>query len=61
MTRGGKQKCVRFPDDLQTKLEAMAEQGDRTFSAQVVRLVRQALAQQAFTPAPSAEQRMSAA
>jgi predicted transcriptional regulator len=60
MTKGGKQKCVRFPDDLQTKLESMAAQGDRSFSAQVVRLVRQALAKQAFEPA-SAEQRSVAA
>lgn len=60
MITKGRQRCVRFPDDLQTKLESMASQGDRTFSAQVVRLVRQALAQQAFTPPASAEHRSAA-
>jgi predicted transcriptional regulator len=56
MTTTPKQRSIRFDDALQERLEQMATEENRTFSAQVVWLVRQALAQQAFTqkqPAPS--------
>jgi predicted transcriptional regulator len=49
MTKTSKQRSVRFDDALRDRLEQMAEAENRTFSAQVVWLVRQALAQRAFT------------
>jgi predicted transcriptional regulator len=53
MTKVSKQRSVRFDDALQERLEQMAEAENRTFSAQVVWLVRQALAQRSFSQQPS--------
>jgi predicted transcriptional regulator len=56
MTKVSKQRSVRFDDALQERLEQMAQAENRTFSAQVVWLVRQALAQRSFAPAQQHEQ-----
>ena len=64
MTNGpSKQRCVRFKPDLDGKIEQMAELEGRNFSQQVAWLVRQALADKAFSQrhAPAVEQRSAAA
>jgi predicted transcriptional regulator len=44
-----KQSSIRIPDELRQRIQNIAEQEDRSFSLQVVRLLRSALAQQAFS------------
>jgi hypothetical protein len=44
-----KQRCIRFEDELRAKVEDLAEQEGRTFSAQVVWMLRSAMAQRAFS------------
>jgi len=47
-TLTGKQRSIRFSDELAERIENMAEQEGRTFSAQVMWLLRGALAQRTF-------------
>lgn len=54
MTTPAKQKCIRFDDALEERLVQMAAEENRTFSGQVIYLVRQALAQRAHSRQPSA-------
>jgi predicted transcriptional regulator len=58
--RPNKQRSIRFADDLDERLAALAEQEDRTFSALVNRLLRQALAQRSFEQQPSQRQHAAA-
>jgi predicted transcriptional regulator len=51
---------IRFGGDLDERLAALAEQEDRTFSALVNRLLRQALAQRSSAP-PSQQREQHAA
>jgi predicted DNA-binding protein len=45
-----KQRCIRFADDLDERLAALAEAEDRTVSSTVNRLVRHAL--RSYAPLP---------
>ncbi len=38
-------KSIRFPEELERKLQAQADEQDRTFSGQVLHLLRRALAE----------------
>lgn len=45
MNTGSKQgvtnnKCIRFPDDLMKKIQKSAEKETRTFSAQVIHIIK---------------------
>jgi predicted DNA-binding protein len=60
----GKQRSIRFKGDLEERLAALAETEDRTFSAVVNRLLRQALrsyAPQAIETRPAAVEQNHAA
>jgi len=59
--RLNKQRSIRFGGDLDERLAALAEQEDRTFSALVNRLLRQALVQRSSAPQPSQQREQHAA
>jgi predicted DNA-binding protein len=59
--RLNKQRSIRFGGDLDERLAVLAEQEDRTFSALVNRLLRQALAQRSSAPQPSPQREQPAA
>jgi hypothetical protein len=54
-----KQRCIRFADDIDERLAALAEAEDRTFSSTVNRMVRHAL--RSYAPLPPSHHEVSAA